>query len=152
VTALALTGCAQPGQLGHAAPEPVSTVRPAPPAAPPPPPGPVLVGSGRVEDRVNLRTTAPSTYSVRTVVMEPGESTGWHRHPGSELSVVRSGELTVLREDDCDPVRYPAGEAVFIPDGQPHLARNDGRVPVELVVTYLLAPGRPEQTTVPPAC
>lgn len=153
LAALVLTGCAQPGQLGHAGPEPVATVLPAaPPPAPPPPTGPVMLGSGRVEGRVNIRTTAPAEYSVQTVVLRPGESSGWHRHPGPELTVVRSGEITLLREDDCDPARYPPGEAVFVPDGQPHLLRNDGPVPAELMVTYLVAPGVPDRAVVPPAC
>jgi quercetin dioxygenase-like cupin family protein len=154
LAAVVLTGCAQPGQLGHPGPEPVATVLVAPPApaAPPPPTGPVLIGSGRVEERVNIRTTAPAEYAVKTIVLRPGESTGWHRHDGPELTAVRSGEITVLREDDCEPARYSPGEAIFFPDGQPHLIRNDGRVPAELMVTSLLAPGAPGQTPVPPAC
>jgi quercetin dioxygenase-like cupin family protein len=153
LAAVVLTGCAQPGQLGHLRPEPVATALVAPPRpAPPPPRGPVLIGSGRVEERVNIRTTAPAEYAVETIVLRPGESTGWHRHDGPELTVVRSGEITVLREDDCAPTRYSPGQAVFFPDRQPHLIRNDGRVPAELMVTSLLAPGAREQTPVPPAC
>jgi quercetin dioxygenase-like cupin family protein len=154
LAAVVLTGCAQSGQLGHPEPEPVATVlaAPPPPAVQPPPTGPVLIGSGRIEERVNIRTTAPSEYSVETVILQPGESTGWHRHAGPELTVVRSGEITLLREDDCEPTRYSPGEAVFIPDGQPHLIRNDGRVPAELMVTGLFAPGAPAETPVPPAC
>jgi quercetin dioxygenase-like cupin family protein len=151
LAALLLTGCAQPGQLGSA-PEPVPAPLPAPPPAPAPPAGPVLVATGRVEDRVTMRTTGPAAYSVRTVVLQPGESTEWHRHPGTELSIVQSGQVTVLREDDCDPARYSRGDGVFIADGQPHLMRNGGTVPAELVVTHLLDPGAPGQSDVPPAC
>jgi quercetin dioxygenase-like cupin family protein len=151
---LVLTGCAQPGQLGHPAPEP-----PPPPvasamghpAAPPPPRGPDPI-TGRVEDRVTMRTTGPAVYSVETIVLGPGESTGWHRHPGTELAIVRSGEVTVRREGACRPTRYTAGEAVFVDDGSPHLASNDGAVPAEMVVTHLLDPGVPERSSVPPAC
>jgi quercetin dioxygenase-like cupin family protein len=99
-----------------------------------------------------MRTTGPAVYSVETVVLRPGESTGWHRHPGTELAIVRTGEVTVLREDGCEPARYTAGEAVFVENGSPHLASNDGRVPAEIVVTHLLDPGAPDRTTVPPAC
>lgn len=154
LAAVVLTGCAQPGQLGHPSPEPVATVlsAPRPPAEPPPPTGPVVIGSGRVEGRVNIRTTAPAEYSVETMVLRPGESTGWHRHDGPELTVVRSGEITVLREDGCEPAHYSPGEAVFFPDGQPHLISNDGRVPAELMISILLAPGAPSQNPVPPSC
>jgi quercetin dioxygenase-like cupin family protein len=110
------------------------------------------VATGRVEERVTMRTTGPASYSVRTVVLQPGESTEWHRHPGTELSIVQSGQVTVLREDDCAPTRYSRGDAVFFADGQRHLARNDGAVPAELVVTYLLDPGAPVRSAVLPAC
>ncbi|MCU1665989.1 MAG: hypothetical protein QOI36_3465 [Pseudonocardiales bacterium] len=151
LAALLLAGCAQPGQLGSSA-EPAPPSLPAPPPAPAPPTGPVLVATGRVNERVTMRTTGPAAYSVRTVVLQPGEATEWHRHPGTELSIVQSGQVTVLREHHCDPTRYSRGEAVFFADGQPHLVRNDGAVPADLVVTYLLDPGAPDESDVPPAC
>jgi quercetin dioxygenase-like cupin family protein len=152
LTAALLTGCAQPGQLGSPpAPAPPAAA-PASPTATAPPAGPVLLGTGRVGDAVTVRTPGPSVFSVRTVVLPPGGTTGWHRHPGTEMSIVNSGAVTLLREDDCDPVQYGAGDAVFIPDGEPHLARNDGPVPAELVVTYLLAPDAEDRSAVPPSC
>jgi quercetin dioxygenase-like cupin family protein len=145
-----LTGCAQPGQLGS--PEAPPAPPPAAAPQPAPPPGPVLIGSGRVEDPVSVRTPGPAVFSVETVVLAPGTDSGWHRHPGTEMAVVRSGSITVQREDDCAGTRYGTGDAVFVPDAQPHLARNDGDVPAELVVTSLLAPGAPDREDVGPAC
>lgn len=152
VAALA-SGCAQPGQLGSPAPAPEpapTTAAPAP--TPEPPSGPVLVGSGLLDRPVSVRTPGPAVFSVRTVTLEPGESTGWHAHPGTETSIVRSGTVTLQTEDDCDPVEFRSGQAAFVPDALSHLARNDGTEPAELVVTYLLAPGAADRMTVPPAC
>lgn len=153
LVAALLAGCAQPGQLGASeqAPPPAPAA-PAAPSEPAPPTGPVLVGSGLIEDPVELRTPGPAVFSVRTVVVPPGGTTGWHRHPGTETSIVQSGAITLLSEDGCEPVVYEAGDAVFIPDAVPHLARNDGPVPAEIVVTYLLAPETPDRSDVPPAC
>jgi quercetin dioxygenase-like cupin family protein len=91
-------------------------------------------------------------FSVRTVTLPPGGEIPWHRHPGTEMSIVTAGAVTVEREGACDPVVYRSGEAVYIPDGAPHTARNEGTVPLQLVVSYLLTAGAPERTTTEPAC
>ena len=152
LTGTVLAGCARPGQLGLDAPAPPPA--PAPTSAPPPPAEeqPRLLGVGLVDYPVSLRTLGPATFSVRTAVIPPGGTTGWHAHPGTETSVVTGGSLTLLIRDGCAPLRFDAGDAIFVADAVPHLARNDGDVPVELVTTHLLAPGRPDRTEVPPAC
>ncbi len=149
---LCLAGCAQPGQLGQplpAAPAPAAPA-PAPDPAPAAPPtlGPV---SGTLDSRVTIRTPGPAVYSVRTVVLAPGESLGWQRHPGTEMAVVRGGEVTLVRQGACNPVRYGAGEALFVGDAVPHRLGNEGTVPAELLVTLLLTPGD-ETADVAPAC
>ncbi len=99
-------------------------------------------------------TTVTSNSEARSgdVVMAPGQTTGWQRLPGTETSIVSAGTLTILTEDECDPVRFSSGDAVVLPDAQVHLVRNDGPVPVELVVTSLLAPGRPDSTDARDPC
>lgn len=144
----ALAGCAQPGQLGQEEP----TATPLPPPAPATAEIPQLLGVGLVDYPVSVQTPGPATFSVRTVVVPPGGTTGWHAHPGTETSVVTRGSLTVLIRDGCEPRRFAAGDAIFVADAVPHLARNDGDVPVEMVTTYLLAPGLPDHVEVPPAC
>jgi quercetin dioxygenase-like cupin family protein len=150
---LVLGGCARPGQLGWQPPPPAPEAPVAPAVAPAvPPAGFALFSSGLVDDDVTMRSRGPAKFAVRTVVLAPGESTGWHRHPGTELSLVRTGEVTVQREGECDPVRHPAGDGTHVPDGEPHVVRNDGAVPAELVVTHLLDPAAPDTEAVPPAC
>lgn len=146
-----LAGCAQPGQLGQEeVPPPAPAPAPAPSTATPE--APQLLGVGLVEYPVSVQTPGPAVFSVRTVVVPPGGTTGWHTHPGTETSVVTRGSLTVQIRDGCAPRRFDAGDAIFVADAVPHLARNDGDVPVELVTTYLLAPGLPDRSEVPPAC
>lgn len=147
-----LTACAQPGQLGSPEPAAPAAAPTASPTPAPAPTGPVLLGSGLVQERVTVRTPGPATFSVRTVVLAPGETTGWHLHPGTETSIVNSGSIVLLDAENCAGSTYSAGDALFVPDALVHLARNDGTVPAELVVTYLLAPGAPEQRPAQPAC
>jgi quercetin dioxygenase-like cupin family protein len=146
----ALASCAQPGQLGQPLPA-------APAAAPPPaaaPAAPPTVGpvSGTVDGRVTIRTPGPAVYTVRTVVLAPGQALGWHRHPGTEMVIVNSGTVSFVREGACTPARFDSGQALFIGDAVPHRLVNDGSEPAELLVTSLLAPGAPESTGVRSAC
>ena len=151
-----LVGCAEPGQLGHPLPAAPAPVAPAPAPAPVAavPDGPVVDEpvTGTVDSRVTIRTPVPTVYSVRTVVLAPGEVLGWRRHPGTEMAVVRSGAVTLRRQGACGPVAYASGQALFVGDAVPHRLSNDGAVPVELLVTMLLAPGSPESTDVDDAC
>lgn len=149
-----LGACAQPGQLGQPLPAAAPVAAPAPAARVPAPATPATVepASGTVDARVTVRTPGPAVYSVRTVVLAPGETQEWHRHPGTEMAIVRNGAVTLEREGGCTPARFGEGQALFVSDGVPHRLANDGTVPVELVVTTLLAPGAPDRETVPSPC
>ncbi|MCW0213770.1 MAG: cupin domain-containing protein [Pseudonocardia sp.] len=146
-----LAGCAQPGQLGGS-PATVTVTAPAPaPETAPAPPQPETV-RGTIDVPVRVRTPGPAEFSVRTITLAPGETSGWQRHPGTETAVVESGAVTVLEEDACVPRTVTPGSGLFVADGVPHLMRNEGTEPARLVVTYLLAPGAAESTPTPPAC
>ena len=150
-----LAACAQPGQLGHPPPAPAAAAPVAPaPVAPAAPAARATVEpvTGTVDSRVTIRTPGPAVYSVRTVVLAPGASLGWHRHPGTEMAVVRAGEVTVIRQGECEPARYAVGQALFVGDAVPYRMTNDGSEPAELLVSMLLAPGAPESTDTGPAC
>ena len=138
-----LGSCAQPGQLGQ--PLPAAARAPAAPAT-------VEPATGTVDARVTVRTPGPAVYSVRTVMLAPGETQEWHRHPGTEMAIVRNGAVTLEREGGCTPARFGEGQALFVSDGVPHRLANDGTAPAELVVTTLLAPGAPDRETVPSPC
>lgn len=150
-----LTGCARPDQLGAspgAVPVPATQVPAAVAGTPPAPAAPAEIGSGTLQGRITARTPMTTRVVVRTVVLAPGETTGWHRHPGTETTIVNSGEVTVLQADACTPQRFGPGQAMFVPDSEPHVVRNDGAAPAELVVTQLLAPDQPDRATTRPAC
>ena len=147
-----LGACAQPGQLGQPLPAAARAPAAPAPAAAPAAPATVEPATGTVDARVTVRTPGPAVYSVRTVVLGPGETQEWHRLPGTEMAIVRTGAVTLEREGGCTPARFGEGQALFVSDGVPHRLANDGTVPVELVVTTLLAPGAPDRETVPSPC
>lgn len=130
----------------------VDLVQPVLAATTPPSGGPVVLGKGVIKGGVKLDTGGPAAFSVGTLTVPPGGATGWHRHDGAEMSIVTKGALTVVRENGCNPVTFGAGDAIFIPAGTAHLARNDGSVPAEVVVTRLLKPDAPDRAEAPDAC
>ena len=69
----------------------------------------------------------------------PGQSSGWHRHPGLHLVTVVSGTLTVY-DRECTAATYGAGQE-YVGGEEPHLARNESEVTLEMAVTYLPRPG-----------
>jgi quercetin dioxygenase-like cupin family protein len=147
-----LGACAQPGQLGQ--PLPAAPVAPAaaPAVAPAAAPAPVEPVTGTVDAMVTIRTPGPAVYAVRTVVLAPGETQEWHRHPGTEMAIVRTGAVTLEREGACTPARFGEGQGLFVGDAVPHPLANDGTDPAELVVTTLLAPGEADSDDVSSPC
>ncbi|MGW2019776.1 cupin domain-containing protein [Streptomyces sp. NPDC001927] len=80
----------------------------------------------------------------RTVTLAPGDSTGWHHHPGQIIAVVQSGTLTRVLHD-CSVETLSAGEAFVEPAGRRnrHIGHNFGTEPVVLYMTCLLPQGAP---------
>jgi quercetin dioxygenase-like cupin family protein len=144
--------CAQPGQLGQ--PVPAVPAAPAAVVAPVAPAGPAVLepAQGTMDAKVSIRTPGPAVYAVRTAVLAPGETQEWHRHPGTEMAIVRTGAVTLVRDGACTPARFGEGQALFVADGAAHRLTNDGDVAAELVITTLLAPGTPETEDVPSPC
>jgi quercetin dioxygenase-like cupin family protein len=76
------------------------------------------------------------------VEVAPGGVSGWHTHPGDEISVVNEGEL-VLMVAGQPPRKIVAGEGFVIPAGVVHNAKNEGTAPTRLVGVYVVETGKP---------
>jgi quercetin dioxygenase-like cupin family protein len=72
----------------------------------------------------------------------PGASFGNHTHPGAEVAYVLEGTLE-YRLEGRPPVTLKAGEALFIPPGAVHAARNVGTTNAAELATYIVEKGRP---------
>jgi quercetin dioxygenase-like cupin family protein len=84
---------------------------------------------------------------VLKLVLKPGGTTGWHRHPEQGVFLVDKGTLTSYGLDGppCEPVELAAGKALFFGPhaSHSHLVRNTGAEPLEFTVLYFnLAPGQ----------
>lgn len=88
-----------------------------------------------------LGDAAHEVAQVR-VDFAPGEHSGTHSHPGVEIAYVLEGSLAYLIEGR-PPVVLRAGDALLIPAGIRHAARNVGTGRSSELATYLVEKGRP---------
>ena len=107
--------------------------------------------AGTVEIEAGMETV------VYSISLAPGGSTGWHTHPGAVVFVVKSGTMTQYGLDGpaCTAQTLAPGRAYLAPAHahHPHLFRNDGTEPLEVVVTaFNTPPGQPTRVdSAPPA-
>lgn len=139
---LVVTGCGdddEARQSAQATDESTQTSATAPAAAP----GISRTELGRGTAAADFSATGAkgSDVVVQSVTIDPGGSSGWHTHPGQETAIIKAGTLTFFDADDpdCAAQAYSAGQTV-VGSGHPHMARNLGEVPVEIVVTYYNVP------------
>jgi quercetin dioxygenase-like cupin family protein len=65
-----------------------------------------------------------------------------HSHPGEEIAYVLKGSLEYQFEGK-PPVRLNAGDALFIPAGTNHTAKNVGSGDAAELATYIVEKGKP---------
>lgn len=130
-------------------------VLPAATAVATPPDGDVVrtdLAKGDTEAPVSINIDGPATQIVQSLVMQPGATSGWHTHPGTELSVITGGSVALQTAGTCASVTYGPGQAVVIAPGVPHRVANDSGSQAEVVVTYMLPLNAPVRGDAPDAC
>jgi quercetin dioxygenase-like cupin family protein len=133
----------------------LGAVMPAATAGATPPDGDIVrndLAKGDTATPVSITTDGPATQIIQSLVMQPGASSGWHTHPGTELSVITGGSVALQTAGTCEPVSYGPGQAVVIPAGVAHRVANDSGAQAEVVVTYTLPVGAPVRGDAPDEC
>lgn len=85
---------------------------------------------------------APATVTAQVVVIQPGESTIWHKHPVPLYAYMLEGELTV-DYGPHGPRTFRAGDSFMEAMDVWHQGRNTGAGPVRILAVYMGAPGLP---------
>lgn len=84
----------------------------------------------------------PADVGMSKGTLEPGETNGWHVHPGVLYVVVTKGTLTF--ESGCGDVHvYPAGAAFTEQETDVHRAVNYGTDQLEFFATGIRPAGSP---------
>jgi quercetin dioxygenase-like cupin family protein len=117
--------------------------------------GPLLL-AGHAQPRwvwsAKLKTTGVSDFYVVDNKFNPGDSTGWHEHPGPSLIFVVNG--TVTNYDSSDPAcaahTYGKG-SLFVDSGgsDVHMLRNESGAPAETIAVQFLPTGAARKTPAP---
>jgi quercetin dioxygenase-like cupin family protein len=94
-------------------------------------------------DLVQNDLSIPGREVVQVLVeIPPGVVAARHSHPGEEIAYVVEGELEYTL-DGRPPVTLKAGQALFIPNGTPHSAKNVGNGKAVELATYIVEKGKP---------
>ena len=91
--------------------------------------------------RHDLGVPGREVIQVR-VDFDPGVAFGKQSHPGAEVAYVLEGTLE-YQLDGAPPVTLKAGEALFIPAGTIHAAKNVGTGKAAELATYIVEKGKP---------
>ena len=91
--------------------------------------------------RHDLGVPGREVVQVR-VDFAPGAVAPEHSHPGEEIAYVIEG-LLEYRLEGKPPVTLKAGEALFIPAGAIHSAKNVGGGNAAELATYVVEKGKP---------
>ena len=91
--------------------------------------------------RNDLSSSGREVVQVR-VDFAPGVSFPRHSHPGEEIAYVLEGSLE-YQFDGKPPVTLKAGEALFIPAGTIHSAKNVGKGNGAELAKYIVKKGKP---------
>lgn len=92
-------------------------------------------------ERHDLEVPGREAIQVR-VDFDPGVAFGKHSHPGAEIAYVLEGRLQYQLAGE-PPVTLKAGEALFIPAGTVHTAKNVGAGNASELATYIVEKGKP---------
>lgn len=102
-----------------------------------------VLARGLATEKVKTRGDQPYDAVVQQITIAPGGHTGWHTHPGTAIAIITSGTLTIYDGDDptCTAHTYGKGDVYIDPGyGHVHMGRNEGTVPLEILVTYVDVP------------
>ncbi len=115
------------------------------------------VGRGTHSEAGAITFGAGTDTVVYTFTLAPGATSGWHRHPGGVVVIVRSGVLTTygLSHPPCVGQDVRPSETHFEKDAStapwPHFVRNLGTQPVDsVVVAFNVPPGGSARTEADP--
>lgn len=94
-------------------------------------------------DLIHHALSIPGRDAIQVRVdFDPGAFAARHSHPGEEIAYVLQGTLE-YQLDDKPPVTLKAGDALFIPAGSVHSARNVGSGKASELATYIVKKDAP---------
>src|SRR5204863_5965522 len=111
------------------------------PASAPAPAEPVVtpLAAALVPGPIDIDRRHRSNVVTVRIDFSPGDTTGWHSHPGPVLVQVVSGAVTLQHaaHGRCLSDVVSAGHGLFETPGAVHVAENRGPAPAALSATFI---------------
>jgi quercetin dioxygenase-like cupin family protein len=120
--------------------------------------GPIItpIAAALVPGPIQIDRKGRSNVVTVRIDFKPGDTTGWHYHPGPVLVQVVSGALTLSHaaHGGCVSEVVRAGHGFTETPGAVHVAANRRQDPAVVYATFILPPGAPPAVSapVPAAC
>ena len=95
-----------------------------------------------------LEKDASRQVRLQSVVIPPGASNQFHRHPGDQWWAVQEGEVTFTIKGQAPRV-LKAGDYVYVPRGTIHRNQNLTNRPVRSIELNITDKGKPQTELVP---
>jgi quercetin dioxygenase-like cupin family protein len=114
----------------------LASVAAAPPSAAPVTHAQIDVPRGRAQQVI-----------VQTRDFAPGNESGWHVHPGTEVAFVTSGKLELRVQGKVTVLN--SGDSFTMPRGVPHNGVNTGAETTRVVITLVVDKGAAPRQPVP---
>ncbi len=80
--------------------------------------------------------------TILRIVIQPGVTLDWHKHPIINAGIIISGKIRVESEQG-DTMEFKQGDTIVELVNQFHHGINHGKVPAELIVFYAGSVGSP---------
>ncbi len=81
-------------------------------------------------------TNAPARITALEITLQPGQQTGWHKHPVPLFGYILEGELTVDYGDKGKRT-FRKGDALAEAMNEAHNGRNTGQGPTRILAVFL---------------
>jgi hypothetical protein len=99
-----------------------------------------------------MRTHGSTDLIAQDIVYHPGDTSGWHYHPGLVL-VENEGPGVATWHDGCDVITVPANASFSETGHHPMQVDNNSAADFTVHVMYVLPTGAPPRiNTDPPNC
>ncbi|MGC3982952.1 MAG: cupin domain-containing protein [Steroidobacteraceae bacterium] len=98
--------------------------------------------------RIDVPQNAAYEALMATAEIPAGSTAGRHTHPGTEMSYVLSGEVS-LEVSGQTPRTLKAGDSFIVPTGSAHDARVIGTSAAKVLAVYVVEKGKPLSTAAP---
>jgi hypothetical protein len=109
------------------------------------------------KDGVKVKTHGSTDLVAQDIVYHPGDTSGWHYHPGVVLIQVDgpAGNSLVFHDNHCRTTTIPAGAAFYETGHKPGMvdSPSSNTSDITVHVMYVLPTGAPPRVnTDPPRC